>query len=239
MTPQAGFVPHVTTMGHGPRRVLALHCTLAFGGAWSGVAKALGQDLTLIAPDMPSHGGSVDWDEISDFSDTVYSAAVATLDDTPMDVIGHSFGAVTALRLAVAMPEKIRSLTLIEPVFFAVALQDAPETMADHDTRAAPFFDAINDGDIPQAARSFNRMWSDGPIWDSLSERSRDAMIRAIHVVPGTFGFLYEDAVGMLAPDVMNAATMPTLLIRGPRRCRRLLRSTMDWRLDCQMRHRS
>jgi pimeloyl-ACP methyl ester carboxylesterase len=164
---------------------------------------------------MPSHGGSADWDEVSDFSDTVYEAAAATLDDTPMDVVGHSFGAVAALRLAITFPEKVRSLTLIESVFFAVALQDAPETMADHDARAAPFFGAVNAGDISLAARSFNRMWSDGPIWHSLSERSRAAMIRAIHVVPDTFGFLYEDAKGILAPGVLDAATMPSLLVRG------------------------
>ena len=215
MRPQAGFVPHVTLLGQGPRSALALHCTLAFGGAWSGVAKHLRQDLTMVAPDMPSHGGSADWDEVSDFSDTVYAAAIATLDDTPMDVVGHSFGAMTALRRAIASPELVRSLTLIEPVFFAVAARDAPETMTDHDARAAPFFDAISAGDFPQAARSFNRMWSDGPIWDSLSERSRAAMIRAIHVVPDTFGFLYEDAMGMLAPGVLDTVTMPTLLIRG------------------------
>ncbi|MDF1727616.1 MAG: hypothetical protein P1U53_07700, partial [Sulfitobacter sp.] len=72
MRAQPGFVPHVTELGSGPRHVLALHCTMAFGGAWSGMSKALGEGTTLVAPDMPSHGGSADWDEQSDFSDTVF-----------------------------------------------------------------------------------------------------------------------------------------------------------------------
>ncbi len=215
MSAQAGFVPHVTTLGEGPRRVLALHCTLAFGGAWAGVAKLVGQEVTLVAPDMPSHGRSVDWDEASDFSQTVFEASMACLDDGPMDVIGHSFGAATALRMAAEYPDRIRSLMLIEPVFFVVAKRDAPDMLADHDARAAPFFEAMETGDRTLAARTFNRMWSTSGTWDAMPERSRAAMIRAIHVVPDTHDFLYEDAFGLLEPDVLEAVDAPAVLMRG------------------------
>ena len=57
----------------------------------------------------------------------------------PIDVIGHSFGATVALRLAVEQPEKVRSLTLIEPVFFAVAGQDVPASLV----AAQPYRDAL------------------------------------------------------------------------------------------------
>lgn len=215
MNPQNGFKPHVIHLGHGPRRVLALHCTLAFGGAWAGLAKLIGEDSTLIAPDMPSHGKSADWDEVSDFSDTVLQASFAAMEDAPMDVIGHSFGAATALRMAALHPERLRSLTLIEPVFFAIALRDAPGTLADHDHRAAPFNEAINAGDRPLAARMFNRMWSETGSWDQMPERSRAAMTRAIHVVPDTKPFLYDDTCGLLADGALDRVTMPCLLVRG------------------------
>lgn len=39
----------------------------------------------------------------------------------PVDVIGHSFGATVALRLALERPELVRSLVLVEPVLFAAA----------------------------------------------------------------------------------------------------------------------
>jgi lipase len=215
VTAQPGFTPHVVTLGQGPRRVLALHCTMAFGGAWAGLARIMGDRLTLICPDMPSHGHSADWDERSSFDDTVFGTSLATMDDGPMDVIGHSFGAATALRLAALHPDRVRSVTMVEPVLFSVALADAPETMADHDDRAAPFFEAIEAGRRAEAARAFNRMWSDGPAWPDLSERSRAAMTRAIHVVPDTAAFLYEDREGLLAPERLERVTMPALLIRG------------------------
>lgn len=215
MNPQAGFTAHTTILGQGPRRALALHCTMAFGGAWAGVSKALGDAVTLVAPDMPSHGRSADWDGVSNFGDTTFVASVAAMDAAPMDIIGHSFGAATALRIAAEHPERVRSLTLFEPVFFAIARADAPDTLVDHDTRAEPFHAAIKAGDLEGAARAFNGMWSGGPKWDSLSDRSRAAMTRAIHVVPGTVDFLYEDSCGLLKPGVLDALKIPTVLMRG------------------------
>ncbi|MEM6304339.1 MAG: alpha/beta hydrolase [Pseudomonadota bacterium] len=215
MRPQPGFVPHVTTLGNGPRRALALHCTLAFGGAWAGVARALGDQVTLVAPDMPSHGQSADWDEVSDFSDTVFEASAALLEDAPMDIIGHSFGAATALRLAVAYPEKVRSMVLAEPVLFVVGARDAPELMDGHRAGSTPFFFAISAGDRENAARLFNGMWSARSVWEEMPERSRAAMVRAIHVVPDTYPFLYEDSAGLLQPGRLEALDIPTVMLRG------------------------
>ena len=203
-------------LGAGPRRVLALHCTLAFGGAWGGLAKRLGDQLTFVAPDLPSHGLSADWDGQSDFPKTVIDTTLAVMDDTPMDVIGHSFGAMTALRLAARHPEKIRTLMLFEPVFFAIAKADAPETLVDHDRAAQPFRDAVDAGDMMGAARAFNGMWStERGLWDSMPERSRLAMARAIHVVPGTVPLLYDDADGIMAPGVLERLQKPVLRARG------------------------
>ncbi len=216
MSLQPGFAPYVHTLGQGPRRVLALHCTLAFGGAWGGMAKLLGDRLTFVAPDLPSHGNSAKWDGQSDFAQTVFDTTLAQMDAAPMDVIGHSFGAVTALRLAAKHPERIRSLTVFEPVFFAVAKADAPETLVDHDRAAKPFQDAIDAGNMEGAARAFNSMWStERGTWDKMPERSRMAMARAIHVVPSTYALIYDDTDGILAPGVLERLRMPVTLVRG------------------------
>ncbi|MEM9967245.1 MAG: alpha/beta hydrolase [Pseudomonadota bacterium] len=216
MSAQPDFHANLMTFGTGARRILALHCTMAFGGAWAALAKHLGPNVAIVAPDMPSHGRSVDWDEHSDFGETAYQSAVASLDPDPMDVVGHSFGAVIALRMALRHPQRVRSLTLIEPVFFAVALHDAPHVMDDHDARARPFTEAIARGDKMEAARAFNRMWGDtGADWEMLPESTRAAMARAIHVVPDTYGLLYDDTSGMLTPGTLEACQMPCLIMRG------------------------
>lgn len=215
MSAQPGFKAHVSTLGSGPRRALALHCTMAHGGAWGGVAKVLGDRMTLIAPDMPSHGQSADWDGSSDFSQTVFEASMAALDPVPMDVIGHSFGAATALRMVVEHPDRIRSLTLFEPVFFAAGIAEAPDIAADDNRNLEQMEQALREQDYIAAARAFSGMWSDGAVWDALPERSRKAMARGVHVVPETRPFLYDDTAGLLNAGRMEAVTVPTLLMRG------------------------
>lgn len=215
MRVQAGFTPHVNHIkGSGDRIALALHCTMAWGGAWKGLAAALGGELQFVAPDMPSHGQSADWDEVSSFADTVYQSALDNL-QPGADLIGHSFGGVIALRLALARPQDVRSLTLIEPVFFAVALEDAPDTMQDSDGQAKALFDAFAAGDYENAARLFNRMWSNSPPWKTLPPQLRAAMTRAVHVVPDTGPFLNDDIEQMLAGDRLQSLSVPTLLVRG------------------------
>ncbi len=205
----------IRSFGDGPRRALALHCTLAHSGAWRGLAGLIGDKVTLITPDMLSHGRSPDWDGKGDFQDRCVEG-VEHLLEPDMDIIGHSFGATVALRLAVTYPEKVRSLTMIEPVFFAVALADAPELVAAHLAEAAPYAEALAAGDDALAARLFNRMWSEGgPRWPDMPESTRAAMTRAIHVVPAQQPSLFDDRPGVLAPGVLDRVTAPVLLMRG------------------------
>lgn len=207
---------HVRLMGEGARDVLAIHCTIAHSGAWKRLASLLSDEATFHAFDMLSHGKSADWDGLGDFQDRNVDAAL-TLLDRPMDLVGHSFGATVALRVAVERPELVRSLTLIEPVFFAVALQDAPELVVEHDKIAKPYQAAMEAGDWPLAARLFNRMWStgDGPRWPQLPEATRAAMIRGIPVVPACDAALFDDRAGLLAPGVLEGVRMPVMLLRG------------------------
>lgn len=206
----------VRTLGQGARKVLALHCTIAHSGAWAGLSAALGGEATFTAPDMPSHGRSSDWDGHGDFFDQVTQLSAAHLTE-PMDVIGHSFGGMLALRLAVEFPDLVRSAVLIEPVFFAIAVQDAPELVRQHDDEAKPVSNALAAGDMEQAARLFNRMWGakDGPRWPDLPERTRAGMIRGIHVVPAVDDALFHDQKGLLIPGVLDRVNLPFLILSG------------------------
>lgn len=205
------------SFGHGARQVLALHCTIAHSGAWRGVAALMENEAAFVAPDMFSHGRSPDWDGQGDFPDLMIQA-VSRLLDKPMDVVGHSFGAMIALRLAVEHPHLVRTLTLIEPVFFAVAAQDMPDLVARQSQAARPVFEALEAGDTALAARLFNRAWGDGGSrWPDLREETRAAMTRGIHILPASNSAIYDDRPGLLRPGVLQSLKMPVLLLRGSR----------------------
>jgi lipase len=206
---------HCRSFGQGARQILALHCTIAHSGAWRGLAKVMETEATFITPDMPSHGRSPDWDGTGDFPD-LFAEALRPLLDRPMDVIGHSFGGMAALRLAVEQPQLVRSLTLIEPVFFAIAQQEAPELLERQARVNRPVSQALEAGDRALAARLFNRSWGDDATrWTDLSENARAAMARGIHILPASDSAIYADRPGLLKPGVLEALDMPVLLLRG------------------------
>lgn len=208
------FRVHHQTFGQGSRRALAIHCTLAHVGAWRGLGQVLGDDLTLVAFDLPGHGRSGDWDGKCDLHRLSTDAALRYLTE-PMDVIGHSFGATVALRLAVEHPDLVRTLTLIEPVFFAAALQDAPDVVEAHDAKAAPCFEALERSDATLAARLFNRFWGDGTRWEDMPDATRHYLADRMHIVPGQATAIIEDNAGLMAPGALDKAAMPVLLIQG------------------------
>ena len=96
--------------GSGPLLVL-LH---GFGGAasnWALTAPELARHCRVLVPDLPGHGGSSPLPAAPHRLDP-YADRVAALFDEPAILVGHSLGAVVALRLAVRRPELARGLVL-------------------------------------------------------------------------------------------------------------------------------
>ena len=117
--------PH-RVFGAAARQVLALHCSLAHAGAWSGLAGAL-SGVSVTATDQPGHGKAADWDGKTDLHRLSTDQSIAMAEvlvakaGGPIDLFGHSFGGTLALRIVLERPDLVRSLMLVEPVIFAAA----------------------------------------------------------------------------------------------------------------------
>lgn len=211
--PEAGFGGTRTcwqAWGAG-RRAVAVHCSLAHSGAWEGVARQLSDALHLHAFDLPGHGRSGDWERGRDIMDQTVAMALAMAGEAPVDLIGHSFGAVACLRLAVERPDLVRSAVLFEPVFFAAAAADGFDTAAPF----GPFAEALARGDRDGAARLFTDLWGAGERWDDLPARQRAAIASRIHLIPAANPALHDDNAGLLVPGRLDRAAMPVLLLEG------------------------
>ncbi len=211
---RAGHPTFWQITGHGARPAIAIHCSLASSGAWAGIAERLADRLTLTAFDLPGHGRSGDWRGEGDFLDLATRIA-ASFVETQVDLLGHSFGAVTALNLAIAAPEAIRTLTLIEPVLFAAA-KGHPE-WDEHQRNMAMFEAALAAGDSEAAAETFTRVWGTGVDWDRMSSGNRADITRRIGLIKAGNPALYDDSGGILVPGALETLEMPVLLIRGDR----------------------
>jgi pimeloyl-ACP methyl ester carboxylesterase len=96
--------------GSGPSLTL-IH---GYGGAasnWTLMAPLLADRCRAIVPDLPGHGGSSALPGPPLQVDP-YADRLAEVLDEPTVVVGHSLGAVVALRLAVRRPELVRGLVL-------------------------------------------------------------------------------------------------------------------------------
>ena len=203
-------------LGDGGHQVFALHCTMAHSGAWRGLAEVFAGDIAFQATDMFNHGKSPDWDGEGEFQLRMAEAAFATFDG-PMDVIGHSFGATVALRMAAMRPEMVRRLVIIDSVHLAVVRQDQPDVLERESVVSAPFREALEARNFADAARIFNRGWGDtrGPKWDELPEARRQAMTRGVQIVPACGPSITDDLPGLFEPGGLDPVQMPVLLIRG------------------------
>lgn len=212
----AGRVTQWRVMGQGPRAALAIHCSLAHSGSLGALARELSGLLTITAFDLPGHGQSADWDGAGEIQAASTAIAAAFL-DSPADIIGHSFGATVALRLAVEYPHLVRSLSLYEPVFFAVALADRPDLRAGHEAEMAAYIAGMATGDMAAAARGFLSVWGGGEAWEALPASVRESMAAQMPLIDAAAPALYEDAGRMLASGALARINAPVLLMEGAR----------------------
>jgi len=197
--------------GTGPAPVLALHCSLAHGGAFRGLGRALAARATLIAPDLPGHGSGPPWPGPGRGTQAAQALAEGLL-DRPMHVLGHSWGGVVALRLAAAHSGRVLSLTLLEPVLHAAAAGrpgHAAEMAAEARVRAL-----LAAGEAEAAARAFATVWGGVADWAALAPERRAQLAAGMPMAMG------EDAAingpgPLLAPGGLEALAVPVLLLEG------------------------
>lgn len=208
-----GIETYAQTFGQGERPVLAVHCMLGSSNIWGPVFEPLADQITATAFDLPGHGKSADRVSADVDYQTLATRIAASFIDRPVDLIGHSFGAVVALRIAAAAPEAIRTLTLIEPVLFSPVAQ-TPLGQAQLARQAE--FDALFDaGDIETAARLFMKDWGAGTPWDDLPPKYRDQFLAQMPIVAEVSRANFTDPAQIIRPEAMEGIDAPVMLVYG------------------------
>lgn len=108
--------------GHGPPVVL-LHSSASGARQWEALIAALAPARRVIAPNLLGYGRTDPRDAAARSSAAGQAAAMLpALDelDGSIDLVGHSFGAVVALELALALGPRAGRLVLFEPNAFAL-----------------------------------------------------------------------------------------------------------------------
>lgn len=218
LEPRPGLPPFRLYDGGGARPVLALHCSLAHGGAWGALASLL-RGVTVVAPDQPGHGKGADWDQSRPLHDQAFgetlAMAMAAGKGGPVDVLGHSFGGTLALRLALVRPDLVRSLTLVEPVLFAAAKAARDPVFAPFEARHRSFAALIAQGAREAALVQFHGDWGTGESLDEIAPRTRAYLAERIHLIAAQNPTLLDDQAGLLREGGLEAIAVPVLFVEG------------------------
>jgi lipase len=202
----------------GARPVLALHCSLAHAGAWSGLVDHL-SGVTVTALDQPGHGRAADWDGVTDLHGLTTRLSINMAErlggGQPIDVLGHSFGATVALRMALERPDLIRSLVLIEPPLFAAARAGGSAAFAPFQVEHLAVAQALADGRREDATAMFHGLWGNGAVFANLPARQQHYMMDRIHFIAAQNPFLLEDSTGLLRYMGLESVGVPVLLVEG------------------------
>jgi pimeloyl-ACP methyl ester carboxylesterase len=113
--------------GSGPT-VMLIHGYGGAGSNWTLVAPRLLARSRVIVPDLPGHGGSSPLPGPPERVDP-YAERLAALLDEPAVLVGHSLGAVVALRLAVRRPELVRGIVLAGAAGIGSSTRSAERTL--------------------------------------------------------------------------------------------------------------
>jgi len=226
---------HAANIGHGVTLhyvdegsgvpVVFVHGSLSDGGYWAEQIGPFAEHYRAIAysrrynypntnPGRPGYSAVVDSDDLA--------ALIRTLHLGKVVVIGHSYGALTALFLAARHPELVRALVLAEPP--AVPLL-ADLHSEEHERGKAMFDDiqqrmvrpmqqAYQKSDREEGIRIFMAYVFNDPLaWDKMSQSSRDRTLQDAHEwdVMMTTGTLFP----AITPQAVQRISAPVLILMG------------------------
>ncbi|QOZ26618.1 alpha/beta fold hydrolase [Bradyrhizobium sp. CCBAU 51753] len=198
--------------GAGPTIVL-VPVSWSSESAWRDIVAGLRNRFRTVTTSLPGYGGTRESRTSSDSSVDRQSETVeAVIRHTggPVHLVGHSYGALVCLDLALCGLVPLMSLTLIEPVAFGLLRQAGEQTLYEQFIAMRDdYVRAYENGDKEAARRMVDYLAGRGS-FDALPSRGRQYVVDATptHIRDMRSGF--DPSMGSLANILL-----PSLIIRG------------------------
>ena len=194
--------------------VILVHSSASSGRQWQALAELLQPGFDVLAPDLNGYGSKAGTVGAAGFEDDLdFVKDLIERQASSVHLVGHSYGGLLSARAAFDLRDRVRSLTLIEPVCFHLLAEagerDAlAEIGAVHDlqvTRTAR-------GDLDEAAEGFIDYWMEAGTWNGMPEGARS-------VIAGAMPKIAAEWPGALSPttslDEYGSMPWPVLLVCG------------------------
>ncbi|MGV1014928.1 MAG: alpha/beta fold hydrolase [Methyloceanibacter sp.] len=200
--------------GKGPCVIFG-HCSSASHKEWLPLIETLKSEWHVLAPDFIGYGQSDSWPADKPFdmaNDVEVLLALANKTKGELHFVGHSYGAALALEAARALGDRVKSLTLVEPVAFHLLRQQGRPEWTEVEQLGRAILGPVAKGDDRAAARAFMVYWLGCWRWWLSPKRFKSAIAATIPKVA------LEFTIAIDAPTTLQdyaAIAAPILLIVG------------------------
>jgi pimeloyl-ACP methyl ester carboxylesterase len=203
---------HSITAGAGPA-VACLHSSGSSSSQWRRLIDSAQADFRFVAFDFHGHGRSPDFAgaayELRCESDAVLEALLPA--SQPIHLVGHSYGGAVAIDLAVRYPGRFASVTVFEPVLFAL-LAPASAEFREITSVGLEIVRAARAGEPEVAAATFVDYWNGAGAWRRLPVEQQARVRERIAPVARHFEALFADPLPF---DRLRQLQLPTLVLLG------------------------
>ena len=203
-------------------------CSASSARQWNALVDQL-VGLQAVPLDLCGHGSNSRWRGVGPLSLAEEAGAIreACPDGAPFHLVGHSYGGGVALKFALSHPERLRSLTLIEPSCFHV-LKTAGSSDAHLLDEIHAVAEAVNRsvvcGDYRSGMEVFIDYWGGAGSWANLGDDKKTQFAGlAVHVAHHFWKSIEEDTP-LVAYRAMNVPTLILCGTRSPRPSRAIAR---------------
>jgi pimeloyl-ACP methyl ester carboxylesterase len=199
-------------------RVVALHSSAAGARQWQAYSSLIDPRCQWQALDLLGYEAGASWPIGGKTSlDAEAQRIVPWLGgdrEPPVHLVGHSYGGAVALQLALICPERLASVTVYEPVRFAL-LRATDVTKWHEIVRVGRRIGAlVLAGHSMEAAKRFVDYWSGEGAWDRLAATRQQGVALRMPKVQAEFEALFGDRV---TASAYRALRMPVRVVRGTR----------------------
>ncbi|HWU90668.1 MAG TPA: alpha/beta hydrolase [Kofleriaceae bacterium] len=191
--------------------VLLVHSSGFTSRQWRRLGELLAPHHRVIAPDLLGYGADR-WPADKPFHFREDVAMLAALLDEPAHVVGHSYGGLLALQLALARPDRVRRIAVYEPVTFGIL--DEPEDAVARESIAQLSPYPANAASVEPWLERFVDWWQGTGAWHALGAATQQAFRDP--------GWKLSQEVASLSADRTDRAryatiAAPTLILGGER----------------------
>lgn len=217
--------------------VVALHASASSARQWGPLIAAFAHRYRVHAVDLHGHGERSPWRGGHPLSLADEAALVAPIlaREGTVHLVGHSYGGAVALKLASMYPQRVRSVTVYEPVMFRWLVDAGANEVVDVLRVVDTIRRELASGSASDAGRAFVDFWSGQGAWQSMAAPRQESIATRMRAVASHFAALFLEPLALCE---VARLCIPTMVLTGARTVRVMHRMAETLRGAMRARHR-